>query len=65
MIRALKLWWLRRQVKHLEKAEAEMRLSLQHLQFKVLPKYRNQLNKVMYGTPSVRPASSLHRQGKS
>ena len=62
MLRALKLWWLRRQVKHLENAEAEMRLSLQHLQFKVLPKYRNQLNEVMYGTSLIHPASQVHRQ---
>lgn len=62
MLRALKLWWLRRQVKHLENAEAEMRLSLQHLQFKVLPKYRNQLNEAMYGTSPIHPASQVHRQ---
>lgn len=62
MLRTLKLWWLRRQVKHLENAEAEMRLSLQHLQYKILPHYRAKLNEVLYGTSPVHPASQVHRQ---
>lgn len=56
MLRTLKIWWLRRQITRLEQAEDEAKASLLHLQYKILPYYRANLNEVLYGT------SSIHQQ---
>ena len=56
MLRTLKIWWLRRQITRLEQAEDEAKASLLHLQYKILPYYRANLNDVLYGT------SSIHQQ---
>lgn len=56
MFRALKIWWLRRQITRLEQVEDEAKASIQHLQCKILPHYRAKLNEVLYGT------SPIHRR---
>lgn len=56
MLRTLKIWWLRRQIAQLERAEDEAKASIQHLQYKILPHYRAKLNEMLYGT------SSIHRR---
>ena len=50
MFKTLKIWWLRRQIARLEQAEDEAKASLLHLQYKILPRYRAKLNKMLYGT---------------
>ena len=50
MFKTLKIWWLRRQIAQLERAEDEAKASLLHLQYKILPRYRAKLNEVLYGT---------------
>ena len=56
MFRALKIWWLRRQIARLEQVEDEAKASMRHLQYKILPHYRARLNEVLYGT------SPIHRR---
>lgn len=56
MLRTLKIWWLRHQITRFEQAEDEAKASLLHLQYKILPHYRANLNEVLYGT------SSIHQQ---
>ena len=57
MLRTLKIWWLRREIERLEHAEASMKASLKHLQYKILPHYRAKLNEVLYGTSSIHQRS--------
>ena len=56
MLRTLKIWWLRRQIAQLERAEDNAKASMLHLQYKILPHYRAKLNEVLYGT------SQIHRR---
>ena len=56
MFKTLKIWWLRRQIAQLERAEDEAKASMLHLQHKILPHYRARLNEVLYGT------SPIHRR---
>lgn len=56
MLRTLKIWWLRRQIAQLERAEDNAKASMLHLQYKILPHYRAKLNEVLYGT------SPIHRR---
>lgn len=53
MLCTLKIWWLRRQITRLEQAEDEAKASLLHLQYKILPRYRAKLNKMLYGASSI------------
>ena len=53
MLRTLKIWWLRRQITRLEQAEDEAKASMLHLQFKILPHYRANLNVVLYGSSQI------------
>ena len=57
MLRTLKIWWLRRQIAQLERAEDNAKASMLHLQYKILPYYRAKLNEVLYGTSPIHQRS--------
>lgn len=48
MFKRLKLWWILREIRRLEKMEAEQKASLIHLQTKLLPSYRKARNLLTY-----------------
>lgn len=48
MFKRLKLWWILREIRRLEKMEIEQRISLLHLQTKVIPSYRKARNLLQY-----------------
>ena len=49
LIKKWKLWRTNRRIAYLERREAEARASLIHLQTKILPKWREKRNQMMFG----------------
>lgn len=48
MFARIKLWWLMRQINHLEEYEAELNSRLKELRNKALPRLRDQRNRLMF-----------------
>jgi hypothetical protein len=49
-LKALKLWYIKRQIAHLEERELELKASLRYLQGTLLPNARSKHNNLVYGT---------------
>lgn len=57
----LKLWWIKRQITHLERHERDVAENLKHVRHKLLPALRNKRNALLYpekyhGTKAVSPS---------
>jgi len=58
---ALKLWWLKRQITHLERHERDVAENLKHIRHKLLPALRDKRNALLFpekyhGTKAVSPS---------
>lgn len=57
----LKLWWIKRQIAHLERHERDIADNLKHIRHKLLPALRDKRNALLFpekyhGTKAVSPS---------
>ena len=61
---ALKLWWIKRQIEHLERHERDVAENLKHIRHKLLPALREKRNSILYpekhhGTKTVLSSKTM------
>lgn len=54
MFTTLKLWWIKRQIRHMEFHEHELKERLKHVQNSILPDLRTKRNAILYPVQSTK-----------